>query len=211
MSTFKYYCFTCTILMVAGAEGRRTSTYFCRSAPPFMATNGSFTWVGSNKISSNHPNYFDLVVITVESSRLPWPCCIQETPLPQWSLHHPGPLASRWQSLSTTWQSSWSPFSKTIVRWKMEIGTDISHMPVIGTRSITSSCRLFGVPDKVLDNVWGVQGLVCVLNCSTLLAEVREMAHKYSSSTLSARMAVIFQMISSWAGKFIFTALSGNT
>ena len=88
--------------------------------------------------------------------------------------------------------------------------TDISHMPVIGTRSITSSCRLFGVPDKVLDNVWGVRGLVCVLNCSTLLAEVREMAHKYSSSTLSARIAVIFQRLSSWAGKFIFTVLSGN-
>ena len=34
-------------------------------------------------------------------------------------------------------------------------------MPVVGTSSITSSCRLFGVPDKVLGNVRGVQGLVC--------------------------------------------------
>ena len=34
-------------------------------------------------------------------------------------------------------------------------------MPVVGTRSITSSCGLFWVPDKVLDNVRGVQGLVC--------------------------------------------------
>ena len=96
-------------------------------------------------------------------------------------------------------------FSETIM--KVEIRTDISHMPVIGTRSITSSCRFFGVPDKVLDNVWGIQGLACVLNCSTLLAEVREMAHKYSSSTLSARIAVIFQEVSSWTGKFIFTVL----
>ena len=142
-------------------------------------------------------------MIKGKSSQLPWSCCNQETPLPQWSPHHPGPLASRWQSLSTTWHSLWSPFSKTIMR----IGTD---MPVVGTRSITSSFRLFGVPDKVLDNVWGIQGLVCVLNCSTLLAEVREMAHKYSSSTLSARMAVIFPEVSSWTGKFMFTVLSGN-
>ena len=35
---------TCTILMVAGAEGSRTSTYFCKSTPPFIATKGTFTW-----------------------------------------------------------------------------------------------------------------------------------------------------------------------
>ena len=34
---------TCTILMVAGAKGRRTSTYFCKSTPPLMATRGTFT------------------------------------------------------------------------------------------------------------------------------------------------------------------------
>ena len=82
MNAFQYYCFTCTILMVAGAEGSRTSTYFCRSAPPFMATNGSFTWVGSDKSSSNHPNYFGLIVITVESSRLPWLCCDKRQIIP---------------------------------------------------------------------------------------------------------------------------------
>ena len=35
-----------------------------------------------------------------------------------------------------------------------EIMTLCKHrMPVIGTRSITSCCRLLGVPDEVLDNV----------------------------------------------------------
>ena len=51
-------------------------------------------------------------MIKGKSSQLPWPCCNQETPLPQWLPHHPGPLASRWQSLSTTWHSLWSPFFK---------------------------------------------------------------------------------------------------
>ena len=42
---------TFTILMVAGAEGSRTSTYFCKSTPPFIATKGSFTWVRAALIS----------------------------------------------------------------------------------------------------------------------------------------------------------------
>ena len=85
-------------------------------------------------------------------------------------------------------------------------------------RYLTHACDWHALHHQLLQALWGprqspiqrVQGLVCVLNCSTLLAEVREMAHKYSSSTLSARMAVIFQEVSPWTGKFIFTVLSGN-
>ena len=96
-------------------------------------------------VKSNCPNYLGFVLKKIKSPQLPWPCCIQETPLPQWSLHRPGPLASRWQSLSTTWQSSWSPFSKTIVR--VENGD--------WDRYLTHACDWHALHHQLLQALWG--------------------------------------------------------
>ena len=61
---------TCTILMVAGAEGSRTSTYFCKSTPPFIATKGTFTWVRAALISEQ----VHIWNIHNINTRSPWSC-----------------------------------------------------------------------------------------------------------------------------------------
>ena len=89
-------------------------------------------------------------------------------------------------------------------------------------RYLTHACGWHALHRQLLQAPWGPRqsprqcmrcsrsSLCAQLLSSTLLAEEREMAHKITSSTLSARMAVIFQEVSSWTGRFIFTVLSGN-
>ena len=73
---------------------------------------------------------------------------------------------------------------------------------MVGNCSIaTSSFWLFRVPHKFLVIVIGrakeIEHLTYVL--CTLVVEVREIDHKYSSSILSASMAAMFRRVSSKA------------
>ena len=98
------FCNTCTILMVAGAEGSRTSTYFCKSTPPFIATKGTFTWRRPTSYANKYMYTWNIHNIKQSS---PWSSRNPESPPPKWSPRLPEPLASRWQSWSATWELLW--------------------------------------------------------------------------------------------------------
>ena len=145
---------TCTILMVAGAAGRRTSTYFWRSNPPFMATRGTFTWTimcVTKKLQKaldecgGLPWCWDLgnkihFSWVSSSSCPPWSCWSPCFPPQQWSPLPPLPLASISRSWSATYRIAC--FVKT---------KNMCKKPMTGTCFVPSPFfKVFWVPDNFL-------------------------------------------------------------